>query len=115
GTFVSGEPVRGRTAPRGVVRPSPVWASMPEPTPWTGPVPYDIRVGVPEPGLFRVVTWRRLVAGELRRAPAGYGDPSGHEGLREAIARHIGISRSVRASAADVLITTGAQQALDLV
>jgi GntR family transcriptional regulator/MocR family aminotransferase len=115
GTFVSGEPVRGRTAPRGVVRPRPVWASMPEPTPWTGPVPYDFRVGVPDPGLFPMATWRRLVAGELRRAPAGYGDPSGHEGLREAIARHIGISRSVRASAADVLITSGAQQALDLV
>jgi GntR family transcriptional regulator/MocR family aminotransferase len=60
-------------------------------------------------------TWRRLVARELRASLAGYADPSGHEALRDAIARHIGISRSVRAGADDVLITNGAQQALDLV
>ncbi|MDA0634979.1 PLP-dependent aminotransferase family protein [Nonomuraea sp. MCN248] len=115
GTFVSGEPVRGRAAPKGVVRPRPVWSTIPEPAPRPGPVPYDFRAGVPDRRLFPIATWRRLVAGELRRAPAGYGDPSGHEGLREAIARHLGVSRSVRASAADVLITSGAQQALDLV
>ncbi|MEU9837199.1 PLP-dependent aminotransferase family protein [Streptosporangium sp. NPDC048047] len=82
------------------------------------PPPYDFRVGVPDPELFPLETWRRLLARELRAAlvrPAGYADPAGHPGLREAIARYAGVSRSVRAGAADVLVTAGAQQALDLV
>jgi GntR family transcriptional regulator/MocR family aminotransferase len=44
-----------------------------------------------------------------------YGDPAGHRGLREAIARHIGISRGVVTSADDVTVTSGTQQALDVV
>ncbi|MGN9787189.1 MocR-like pyridoxine biosynthesis transcription factor PdxR [Nonomuraea sp. ZG12] len=143
GTFVSAEPVRGRAAPKGVVRPRAVWEDITGPTASVSPTPgtnhpdapyipgaahpdapygsrarraaYDFRVGVPDAGLFPMESWRRLVNRELRRGAGGYGDPSGHEGLREAIARHIGVSRSVRAGAGDVLITNGAQQALDLV
>ncbi len=37
------------------------------------------------------------------------------EQLREAISRHIGFSRGVRCSSDDLLVTNGAQQALDLV
>jgi GntR family transcriptional regulator/MocR family aminotransferase len=44
-----------------------------------------------------------------------YGDPAGDAGLRAAIARHIGVSRAVRAGARDVLVTQGVQQALDLI
>ena len=44
-----------------------------------------------------------------------YCEPSGHVGLRAAIARHIGVSRSVQAHADDVIVTQGAQQALDLI
>ncbi len=114
GTYVSAEPVRGRAAPKGVVRPRAVWASIT--SPYRPRVQaYDFRVGVPDVELFPMESWRRLVSRELRRGIGDYGDPSGHEGLREAIARHIGISRSVRAGAGDVLITNGAQQALDLV
>ncbi|WP_240197082.1 PLP-dependent aminotransferase family protein [Nonomuraea lactucae] len=117
GTFVSAEPVRSRAAPRGVVQPRALWRSLPDVVAPTAPAEYDFRVGVPDPRLFPMEAWRRLVARELRAnaAAAGYGDPSGHEGLREAIARHIGISRSVRAGTGDVLITNGAQQALDLI
>ncbi|MER7503749.1 PLP-dependent aminotransferase family protein [Nonomuraea pusilla] len=114
GTFVAAEPVRGRAAPKGVVRPRPVWEGVAE-AGGQRSARYDFRAGVPDARLFPMETWRRLVARELRVSAAGYGDPSGHEGLREAIARHIGISRSVRAGADDVLITNGAQQALDLV
>ncbi|HUR03433.1 MAG TPA: PLP-dependent aminotransferase family protein [Nonomuraea sp.] len=114
GTFVSAERVRARSAPQGVVRPRAIWHSMPAGSPTPTPE-YDFRVGVPDARLFPMETWRRLVARELRTSLAGYADPSGHEGLREAISRHIGISRSVRASADDVLITNGAQQALDLI
>ena len=121
GTYVSAEPVRGRAAPKGVVRPRAVWESIaggPSGTARPGGPnmqAYDFRVGVPDAELFPLETWRRLVSRELRRGVGGYGDPSGHEGLREAIARHIGVSRSVRAGADDVLVTNGAQQALDLV
>ncbi|MFD1546906.1 MocR-like pyridoxine biosynthesis transcription factor PdxR [Nonomuraea guangzhouensis] len=114
GTFVSAERVRARSAPQGVVRPRALWRSMPTRPPTPTPE-YDFGVGMPDARLFPMETWRRLVARELRTSLAGYADPSGHEGLRDAISRHIGISRSVRASADDVLITNGAQQALDLI
>jgi GntR family transcriptional regulator/MocR family aminotransferase len=109
---------RRRSAPAGDVRPRKVWESVA--TMRTGvPDPaYDFRVGVPDADLFPLATWRRLVAGELRAAtlrPAGYRDPAGHEGLRDAIARHVGVARAVRARADDVLVTNGAQQALDLI
>ncbi|MEU7740977.1 PLP-dependent aminotransferase family protein [Nonomuraea sp. NPDC049158] len=114
GTFVSADRVRARSAPQGVVRPRTIWRSMAVDAPTAGHE-YDFRVGVPDPRLFPMETWRRLVARELRTGLAGYADPAGHEALRDAIARHIGISRSVRAGADDVLITNGAQQALDLI
>ncbi|HEX2133908.1 MAG TPA: PLP-dependent aminotransferase family protein [Actinophytocola sp.] len=79
---------------------------------------FDFRLGVPDVRLFPMAAWRRLVARELREldpADAGYGDPAGHAGLRAAIARHVGLSRSVLVGADDVVVTQGAQQALDLV
>ncbi|MFI7641573.1 PLP-dependent aminotransferase family protein [Nonomuraea sp. NPDC049400] len=114
GTFVSAEPVRGRAAPKGVVRPRAFWREVEAPKAMQG-ARYDFRVGVPDPRLFPMETWRRLVARELRVSAAAYNRPSGYEPLREAISRHIGISRSVHAGPDDVLITNGAQQALDLI
>jgi len=122
GTFVGREPVpraQPRHAPSGAVRPRRLWASIPAPAELTTAAPtYDFRVGVPDARLFPLDTWRRLVARDLRPAAvrsASYGEPAGHAGLRAAIARHIGVSRSVQAAADDVLVTQGAQQALDLV
>jgi GntR family transcriptional regulator/MocR family aminotransferase len=43
-----------------------------------------------------------------------YGHPAGHPELRDAIARHVGISRGAVASADDVTVTNGTQQALDI-
>ena len=110
---------RTRTAPRGSgVRPRPHWRSVPEPVAEPDPPAYDFRVGLPDARLFPLETWRRLVARTLRASTvrtANYGDPSGHAGLRAAIARHVGVARSVRAAAGDVLVTQGAQQALDLI
>jgi GntR family transcriptional regulator/MocR family aminotransferase len=111
---------RPRTAPAGRgPRPRPIWNTV---TPGTAPGPplaHDFRVGTPDPGLFPLATWRRLVAGELRasaiRMVAGYAEPAGRAGLRAAVARYFGVSRSVHACAEDVLVTQGAQQALDLV
>lgn len=122
GTFVRDEPLartKPRTAPAGAgMRPRKPWDSITA-LPTGGPAPrYDFRVGSPDGTLFPLATWRRLVAGELRASAirqAGYGDPAGHPGLRAAIARYIGVSRSVHARAEDVLVTHGAQQAIDLI
>ncbi|MEQ0559891.1 PLP-dependent aminotransferase family protein [Amycolatopsis sp. NEAU-NG30] len=98
-------------------QPKAVWRSLPPPVAAAAHVPeFDFRVGIPDAALFPLETWRRLLARELRDAAgfAHYADPGGHLGLRAAIARHAGVSRSVRAGADDVLVTQGAQQALDL-
>lgn len=122
GTFVSTDPVgrSDRAALAGTgLRPAERWRSLPAPLGAERSVPaFDFRVGVPDPGLFPLRTWRRLVSQALRPAllpPSGYADPAGLEELRVAIARHIGAARSVRAGGEDILVTQGAQQALDLI
>ncbi|MER7213369.1 PLP-dependent aminotransferase family protein [Streptosporangium sp. NPDC000239] len=123
GTFVA-EPTtpagavrRGAPQGRGV-RPRPFWDDLPDTAESPEPPRYDFRVGRPDGDLFPLATWRRLLAAELRASTvrtSGYGEPAGHPALREAVARHVGLSRSVRADAGDVVVTQGAQQALDLV
>ncbi|WP_431903024.1 PLP-dependent aminotransferase family protein [Nonomuraea sp. bgisy101] len=118
GTFVCA-PARaalGRRAPQGSgVQPRAVWRSIPSKTTTRTPPAFDFRVGTPDLRLFPMETWRRLVARELRVSAAGYLAPEGHAGLRGAIARYFGIARSVRAAPDDVIVTQGAQQALDLI
>jgi GntR family transcriptional regulator/MocR family aminotransferase len=122
GSFVSSIPhrdIQRRHAPPGAIYPRDVWQSISliERSP-SAPPAYDFDVGVPDHRLFPYTTWRRLLARELR-APdvqhARYGSPGGHPALRAAIARHIGLSRSVRADADDVIVTQGAQQAFDVI
>lgn len=123
GTFVCSESINRaavRRAPTGAgVHARSVWKTIPDPIADGALTPvYDFRVGTPDAKLFPLAIWRRLVARELRPAAVGratYGQPEGHPGLREAIARHIGVSRSVRASADDIIVTQGAQQAFDLI
>ncbi|MGW7545667.1 MocR-like pyridoxine biosynthesis transcription factor PdxR [Streptomyces sp. NPDC054770] len=128
GTYVrtAGLPAREAAAATNAtgpgLRPRALWAGL---SPWaapeaTGPVAaaYDFRVGLPDARLFPYDAWRPLIARELRLSGAGavgYGDPAGHAGLRAALARHIGLSRGVRAGPDDLLVTTGTQQALDLI
>ncbi|WP_410674993.1 PLP-dependent aminotransferase family protein [Amycolatopsis sp. cmx-4-68] len=120
GTYVSAElpaPKPRKAPPARGPRPKAVWRSLPSPAAGPAREPeFDFRVGIPDAALFPLATWRRLLARELRDSGefAHYGDPAGHPGLRAAIARHAGVSRSVRADADDVLVTQGAQQALDL-
>jgi GntR family transcriptional regulator/MocR family aminotransferase len=72
-----------------------------------------------EPALseFPVELWARLTSRCMRRASGGIlagGDPAGLHPLREAIAEHLGASRGVACSAEDIIVTSGAQQGLDL-
>jgi GntR family transcriptional regulator/MocR family aminotransferase len=120
GTFVSEGAAwahrETRHRPRGALRGRPVWDGFTVPAPFARPATHDFRTGIPDATLFPHEAWRRLVAGELRTEAVGvYGHPAGHPALREAIARHIGISRGVEASPDDVTITAGTQQALDVI
>ncbi len=76
---------------------------------------FDLRTGRPDPTLFPLVEWRRCVTSALQTAPGGYGDPAGIPALRRAIARWVGRSRAVQVAADQILITSGAQQAIHLV
>lgn len=67
--------------------------------------------------LFPVDLWARVAARVYRNAPRslyGQGDPAGYQPLRRAIAEYVGRSRGVRCTAEQVVVTAGAQQALDL-
>ena len=123
GTFVNahGAPARNQPARppvEGALRPRPVWDSIPLSTAFARPAQFDFRTGVPDASLFPHDRWRRLMSRQLRSEAVGagvYGEPAGHRGLREAIARHIGVARGVDASADDVTVVNGTQQALDIV
>ncbi len=101
--------------------PSPraMWASVPlADTSVADTGRYAFAIGLPDLRLFPFEAWRRLVTRELRVSSLGTGDyaePEGLPALRSAIARHYGITRGLRASPDDVLVTQGAQQAIDLV
>jgi GntR family transcriptional regulator/MocR family aminotransferase len=64
--------------------------------------------------------FRRVSAKQLRgleRRPASYKSPQGNQGnyhLRKAITKHIAVTRAVACRAEDILVTSGAQQAFDL-
>ena len=76
-----------------------------------------LRPGTPALSHFPLAAWRRTLDRALRNMPVstlGYGPPAGERSLREAIARHVGLSRGVRCQAEQILITEGAQEALTL-
>ena len=101
----------------GPLRPLPIWNSIPLSTAFAARAQFDFRTGLPDASLFPHDRWRRLLSRQLCSEAVGegvYGDPAGHRGLREAIARHIGIARGVEASADDVTVVSGTQQAMDV-
>lgn len=78
---------------------------------------YEFVGGMPAPLHFPQDTWRRCVMHGLRQDSAGrgqYGATEGVASLREAIASHAGFARGVRCTPSQIMITNGAQQALDL-
>jgi len=80
---------------------------------------YDFVPGRPNPELFPVKTWRRLVQSSLSyRGVAGFseqGDPIGLYALRSAIAAHVSMNRGIVADPEQIVIVLGAQEALTLV
>jgi GntR family transcriptional regulator/MocR family aminotransferase len=99
------------------LQPRSIWEQVKFPTSLLRPARFDFRSGRPDESLFPHETWRRLLARESRTL-AGHeacGYPAGHRGLREAIAHHVATSRGLRVDADDVIVTSGAQQAIDLI
>ena len=95
------------------------WRDAPAPSPG-GNRAVDLRPALVDSRLFPFAVFRRVMAKQLRtleRKPATYKSPQGNQGhypLRDAITRHIALTRAVVCAADDVLVTSGAQQAFGL-
>jgi GntR family transcriptional regulator / MocR family aminotransferase len=75
------------------------------------------RVNLPALDEFPINTWSKLVIRHSRKVPSAimaYGDAMGYLPLREAIAEYLGIVRTVRCEASQVVVTTGSQQGLQI-
>ncbi|CAB3703862.1 MocR-like pyridoxine biosynthesis transcription factor PdxR [Paraburkholderia rhynchosiae] len=73
--------------------------------------------GTPALDRFPLAAWRRALERSMERAlplALGYGTPSGEPALRDAIAAHLRMARGVRCEGSQVVITEGAQEALNL-
>jgi len=98
---------------------APYWrtfAGLPKPM-HVGAYTYDFRLGIPDSRSFPYDIWRRLSARALRnlsKAAPLYDLAQGRLPLRQAIAQHISFARAVSCEAEDVVVTSGAQQAFDL-
>lgn len=75
----------------------------------------DFWVGRVDPAGFPATEWRRIVDLKLRHRPdrfARYGDTSGEEALRRAIADHVGPARGVACTPDEVVVVGGSQDGL---
>ena len=73
--------------------------------------------GTPALDRFPLGAWRRSLERAMERALPhllGYGEPAGEPALRDAIAAHLRVARGVRCDGSQVVITEGAQEALNL-
>ncbi|MGV2810334.1 MocR-like pyridoxine biosynthesis transcription factor PdxR [Enterobacter cancerogenus] len=89
---------------------------LPTPTPRDTPV-MALTPGTPAINYFPLPLWRRLYDRVLREegsALLGYGDPAGEPALREAIARHLALSRGINCEASQIVITEGALEGVNL-
>ena len=76
--------------------------------------PLDLRPGSVDSSLFPVAAWRRELHA-LDKPPGPYGDPAGTQELRAALASWVTRSRGVTATADEVVVTSGAGHAIDLI
>ncbi|WP_144139425.1 PLP-dependent aminotransferase family protein [Paraburkholderia sp. BCC1884] len=78
---------------------------------------FPLTPGTPALDHFPLSAWRRALERSMERClplALGYGDPAGEPALREAIAAHLRMARGVRCDGSQVVITEGAQEALNL-
>lgn len=78
---------------------------------------YDLATMAPDPRLAPMTEWRRAIAQVMARQGAelmGYGEPQGYLRLRQWLAEYLRRHR-IDTDAEQLLLTNGAQQALDLI
>lgn len=113
-------PTRARSRTSVAPKAAKLWQRVPEALSMPRPearLRYDFLGGVTDKSLFRADAWRKCVAHALRaqtRGRGSYRDPAGEQELRLAIARYVAFSRGVACHWQDVIVTQGAQQAIDL-
>lgn len=93
---------------------APAWSSAVSASDAWAP---GFRLGVPDHRQLAFDVWRRLLARAFHArhgAAFGYQPPQGRPRLREAIAGHVSFARAVACRADDVIVTSGARQAFDL-
>jgi GntR family transcriptional regulator/MocR family aminotransferase len=76
------------------------------------------RIGTPAVDAFPFELWSRLerqLPAPVRQETAQYLAPAGHMPLREAIAQWLLVSRGIRCEAEQIVVTSGSQQAIDLI
>lgn len=74
------------------------------------------RANQPALDLFPITLWSQIAARRLRRVSTGMlagGEALGYRPLREAVAHYLNTSRGVKCTADQVIILSGAQEALD--
>jgi GntR family transcriptional regulator/MocR family aminotransferase len=76
---------------------------------------FDLRPGRIDPSLFPATTWRRCLLAGLAHAGDQYGDPAGSRDLRSALAQWVTASRGIAAAPEQIIVTSGAGHAIDLV
>jgi GntR family transcriptional regulator / MocR family aminotransferase len=82
------------------------------------PSPIFLSPGYPALEAFPFSTWARLASQFWRAEPAhllGYQDPQGYMPLRVAISEYLRTARGISATPDRILVTSGSQQAVDLV
>jgi GntR family transcriptional regulator/MocR family aminotransferase len=87
-------------------------------TPASRSIGKAFRTYEPAIDLFPVDLWARVASRVLRRAPRSlyaHGNAAGYQPLRRAIAGYVGASRGVHCSPEQIIVTSGAQQAVDLI
>ena len=79
-----------------------------------GQIPYDFRYGLALPDPATAVVWRRLLNRHARKLPMEYDSPRGSPALRRALAAYLHQSRGLAVDPSQIVITSGSQQAIDL-
>jgi GntR family transcriptional regulator/MocR family aminotransferase len=80
-------------------------------------ISFDFCPGRPDPALFPLRTWRRLLLSNLSRGAADlsrHGDPGGLFDLRAALSGFLSATRGMVADPARIIITNGGQEAIAL-
>ncbi|WP_283151216.1 PLP-dependent aminotransferase family protein [Silvimonas soli] len=124
GTFVADSlnrvPVTSTEAQSEPVQLDSIWDDMPDalamPKAGTA-LALDFKGGMTDKSAFPFESWRRCINHALRLQARGrgeYHDPAGEQELRLAVSRYLAFNRAVVSNWQDVIITQGAQQALDL-